>query len=1534
MFAQLREYTMQGTGRMLMNRGRQWLAVLVLFLVGSTASAQTQFQLGGNGWMGLGNRNGDFFIVQDDLQVKVPGGYVRINRDFDGKQWVFNRQWSGLGRPSYNKAMYPSIGAFYSCTVVDGVSSCDTTASSGSSIQFGNPENEVQQTRIPNDPYFGRNADGSPASDPHADQFVARMGVGFTRSSDGTSWVSSKHPRFVLRPQQVPALPVSAGPDAHPSTGRPGKGGMATVQVNGFRWTDRSGAWIEYDNFGRITSYGDRNDVRVWMQYGSHGQVERVLDDNGRTVFTLLYTGGNADFISEVRDHTPFDGSIRRVKYQYDGDGRLRTVIDARGNPTSFDYGSLDSVAYDYDGGYGAPNTGGSGEPTNARATTTSAATGFVVDTRRKVTKVTDAEGRVTEISYGVTARVGRIKAPDGGVTDFDYGYDKLKKEFSITARYPQTDSGRRVETTYFDQEGRPSRRDVNGKVLMSTQGSWSSLSYIDERNNVTRIDRNNFDEVTRETNPDGSSVSISYEAASLDPKEIVDAAGVKTRMEYDGKGNLTRLIVAADTPDEQITEYEVNARGEPEVVRRKGGSRPDGGTDPDVVLALRYDANGNARELVDGEGKLWQYEYDAQGNLARAIDPLGHKWTYGYDADGNWLSSTDPNQRESRFEYDKTGRLKSVADARKATTALEYDSAGRPREVTDPTGAYERLSFDLAGRFKGSENASGQKVAFGFDAFDRLTMVTDGTGNITRLDYAEPDGTDRGGYLVTKVSYPTWQRLLYYNSRNWASRSVAVVDGTTRSTTSTYDERGLETSQTDPYEKVSGASYDALGRLLEATNELGDKVRYAYDRRDNLVSVTDELGHTRRLEYDRRNKLVKETSAAGEETEYRYDDAGRLAEVSRANGVRIALMFDPAGYLKTRKAFRPDGSLEQTHTFDWDAGNRLSAWATDNASATLTYDDAGRLLSETVTVRGVAMARHYTYHANGQLKTTSGPDGVVLAYSYDGNGDFERLEIPGEGSITVSGRHWTAPKSVVLPGGTVQEFELDGLLNQTRLRVRGPSQATLFDQSSVYGLRDEVIRRTTQSREITYEYDASLRLVEANPAGFGTAEKFVLDAASNRTSDQNVENTWQYDEANRLLERGPFSYEYDASGNLVRRVDGRVQEPRRTTHYAYDGYNRLVEVRNGAAEVLARYDYDPFGYRIRKEVTAAAAGQVPGIQAGVRVYLQAEEGLLAELDANGQVVRSFGWLPERPYGTLPTFMRSGGSYYYYHHDPTGMPRLLTDKDGQIVWQADSVSAFGEARPFAGAMIEQPWRLPGQYYDPETGLHYNLQRYYDPTIGRYISEDPLGLEGGLNHYVYASASPTVFMDPTGELPVLIIPVGAMARAAAAAYARCWAACMVQSSIVDYVTRGCVDLGENAKNCALECLNPLNWGRLRGPKIKPPRVKPPHIAPKAADDAAKKVVPSSKKPTGTYTNTHASGTKYHGKGTEDRMRQSAAEKAKEHNDPVVDSKHTPAASEREALKEEDRRIQADGGPGNNNYNKINSPGRKLREQDGD
>ena len=244
-----------------------------------------------------------------------------------------------------------------------------------------------------------------------------------------------------------------------------------------------------------------------------------------------------------------------------------------------------------------------------------------------------------------------------------------------------------------------------------------------------------------------------------------------------------------------------------------------------------------------------------------------------------------------------------------------------------------------------------------------------------------------------------------------------------------------------------------------------------------------------------------------------------------------------------------------------------------------------------------------------------------------------------------------------------------------------------------------------------------------------------------------------------------------DTAGNLTVKTDTSKTEPARTTRYTWDAFNRLAEVRDGANALIARYSYDPFDRRIRKELgnsstlNATATGAVTN-------YLQSEWGLLAEADGAGALQMSYGWSPQRDNSVAPLFARvsdpaNAGQYryVYYHNDHLGTPQRMTDKAGNVVWSAD-YDAYGKAIVKTTAnpalALTNNLRLPGQYYDAETGLHYNDRRYYDADTGRYLARDPIGFEGGINLYAYAAAAPNRYTDPTGEvIPCMV-----------ANYARC------------------------------------------------------------------------------------------------------------------------------------------------------------------
>jgi len=250
-------------------------------------------------------------------------------------------------------------------------------------------------------------------------------------------------------------------------------------------------------------------------------------------------------------------------------------------------------------------------------------------------------------------------------------------------------------------------------------------------------------------------------------------------------------------------------------------------------------------------------------------------------------------------------------------------------------------------------------------------------------------------------------------------------------------------------------------------------------------------------------------------------------------------------------------------------------------------------------------------------------------------------------------------------------------------------------------------------------------------------------EAISSYTHNANNEMTAVINDQQSALS---YIYQYDQNGNLTQQTQGTQQ-----TIFIYNSSDRLerVELPGG---VIVTYTYDPFGRRIKKDIN----GQVT-------YYMYANEGLIGEYDSTGNLQKAYGWIPNSIWGTNPVFMLQNGNYYYYHNDHLGTPQKMTNEAGNVVWST-TYTALGEATVEV-AMVTNNLRFPGQYYDAETGKHYNWNRYYDTRTGRYISEDPIGLAGGINLYLYVGNDPINWIDPwglevvSGVIVDVLVPAG-------------------------------------------------------------------------------------------------------------------------------------------------------------------------------
>lgn len=1039
----------------------------------------------------------------------------------------------------------------------------------------------------------------------------------------------------------------------------------------GYRWQDREGNAIDYDSTGKAIAYADRNNVKVTLQYDASGKRTGVIDHLGAQVLTYEYTGSQ---ITAVRD-----AANRKVSFQYTGNNLVK-LTDALGNIWTYTY---DSVG--------------------------------------KLTGIVDPHNRSTTITYNPNGRVASIKDQDKIGVDYVYDYDSSKREYYTR----QASSGGKVVETWYDEDGMAIRVDSNAKTIQTTQKDGRSIIIMDARGNKTVNEYDEWNNLTKVTYADGTYTAYQYDPSNSNILSGTNERGVTNKREFDGKGNLIRVTEAVGRPEQRVTEYTYDAYGNRTSAKRLGNA-----VTAEAVTSYTYDDKGNVLSVTDPEGNKTQYTYDAASNLVIFQDARGKNWNYTYNTHRQLLTFTDPLGNNARYEYDKTGKVVKAINAKNKTRVFTYDAENRLVRTTDPQGSSIEYTYNPDGERSKIVDRSSKAITFEYDIEGQLSKATDGNGDAFQLTYGdEASGLNQ---LLTKVTYPTFAVDFKYDARGRNTQQVkALTPSKSFQTLFGYDVANGKTSVTDKEGKLTQSEYDGLGRVIKFTDQAKKVTEYAYDARDNLISLKDANGNTTRFEYDRRNLLTKVRRPLGQTTLYSYDAMGKLTQRIDAKGQKLTYSYDDAGRPITEKQYTSANALAKSIDYSYDAMGNVTSYDDGATSATYTYDDLNRKASETVNYGGFSLTYGYSYYANGQKKSYTGPDGVTYTYAYDSAGQLSSIQTPS-GQITYSNYQWLAPTQVSLPGGTTQQYSFDNWMRATAIVSKDPGQNTLLNYLYTYDGMNNILSRTTEHGEYKYSYNDIYQLSQAVSPVAGT-EGFTYDATGNRLTDTKVAGNWVYNKNDALTSYGNTTLEYDANGNVTRRtVNGEI------TDYVYDTANRLVQVKDGNSNLIAEYTYDPFGRRLSKSVAS-----------GTTYFLNADEGLVGEYDATGVQRVAYGWRPGGQWSTDPVFMRTSTGYYFYHNDHLGVPQKLTAVDGTVVWSA-KYSAFGVATVEAASTVTSNLRLPGQYFDQETGLHYNYVRYYDPATGRYLQPDPIGLAGGINLYSYVNANPVNLLDPTGR----------------------------------------------------------------------------------------------------------------------------------------------------------------------------------------
>lgn len=555
-------------------------------------------------------------------------------------------------------------------------------------------------------------------------------------------------------------------------------------------------------------------------------------------------------------------------------------------------------------------------------------------------------------------------------------------------------------------------------------------------------------------------------------------------------------------------------------------------------------------------------------------------------------------------------------------------------------------------------------------------------------------------------------------------------------------------------------AIHDLHGRLQRVDFPDGTAAHTAYalegraalaDTDGDLVSARrDRLGHVEQFAYEN-DRLALAVDGAGNATRFTYETSPRPDATVFADGSRETYDYDPAGHLL--RLVRANGNALDVRCND--KGRPLRIAAGDAGEATFKYDDEGRL----VAARNALCALAWRYDAAGRVVEERQGD-VVIGYHYDEVGLVGLTYPTGE---TVRYRRdldqriaeisdWAGGRHAIEYGEHDSAWRLigpDGVVTTTWQNRVGLTTAVnvevggevLSETTYAYDDEDRLReRRDARLGAVAYDYDAEGQLVGVARAS--GAERFAYDAAGNRTSSAAGPAT--FDPLNRVLSEGACRFAHDDRGAMVERAG-----PDGVWRFEHDAFDRLVAAEDKWGRRIT-FGYDPLGRRIWKRSVAGPVETLTRfVWAGEQVIRETTEVTGDELvwDAPAKPdARDYLYWPQ---AWAPLLLREGGTIYRYHTDPNGAPVRLTAPGGRTVWEAE-LDPFGQARVRV-AEVAQPWRLPGQYADDDfgLGLHYNRFRYYDPTLGRYISRDPIGAAGGLNLYLYVGNDPINRADPLG-----------------------------------------------------------------------------------------------------------------------------------------------------------------------------------------
>ncbi len=893
-----------------------------------------------------------------------------------------------------------------------------------------------------------------------------------------------------------------------------------------------------------------------------------------------------------------------------------------------------------------------------------------------------------------------------------------------------------------------------------------------------------------------GNRTTFGYDASGR-VASLTDAAGKQITLSYDANGKIDYITDAAG----RISNLTVNAAGD--LIEA---------WDPAQGPALRptYDAEHRVTSWLDRRGGRWDVTYDTFGKIASDSAPaivlggLPKRLNTAYRAAELTLlayrssgkgTSANPADRlrgdtvRALVTSSARDSARFIVDRFGAATRAEWNAGQWGSAVRDDSG---RVTMEVGPARDTVGGVSQDTVDYSWQRSNLVRTKHRRTGDSVRVDYETTYNQPTQIYGTLAAS--TW----FWYGQNGRMDSTKTGAFAWPGTKFTYDASGRVLTINDPKTHVTTFYYASSGFQNTDSVRTGPRLaKFTYDAAGRAVTTTNPAGHKDSVELDPLNRGRVAVGALGDRTSFGYDSLFLLT-VTDAKGQVYRFDRNAAGVVDSLTD--PRGKVQK---FSYDSLGNLERWVNRRGqTTTFTYDSLGRLLTRTLADGRVTW---FFYDPSNRFVRDSSAEGIDTAFTEKplGYGVSEQNARVVRGGVSYvvdrqfrnglpdrlffnrqgdeSGK-WVRQVSYLQSDGRITrvmwkdtstyiDYNNDGL----PIRYRLPTRDTVkLEWSSAHNLASIRYSAATIDqrfgRQITQ--DVLGRIAKLRNAAGDTARDFSYDPLGRLTGyydfrETGTTCTWEegygqvctpgtryligsasfsYDSVgnrrdlgavvetgNRLVAFDGYTLTYDDDGNL--RVKSKPGV--RTDSLFWNSVNQLDSVRTrdslGVLRVV-RFGYDGGGRRVRKAVDAATT-----------YYVWAGDHVFVELDGAGIIQRTYSYYPgvDHPHGV----QTDSTAVYYYLTDPSGNVTGLVDAAGAIV-NDYRYKAFGGAEVTSEGFSNR-LRFAAREFDSETGLYYNRARYYDPTLARFISEDPIGLGGGINPFAYSDNEPINSRDPFG-----------------------------------------------------------------------------------------------------------------------------------------------------------------------------------------